>query len=100
MDIGKWSDTLDRWLKGSLSPDDLHRWQCATLREVVAHAQWHSRFYAYRLVWVRPSTLTLDNLALLPFTTDDDVRDAMFDVLRGSIGDAHLFRKPGKHRPP
>jgi phenylacetate-CoA ligase len=91
MDIGRWSTTLDRWLDGSLTPDELHQWQSASLRAVIDHVQRRSRFYADRLAWARPSTLTLDNLATLPFTTQDDVSDAMFDMLCGPVSDAHFY---------
>lgn len=91
MDIDRWSTTLDRWLDGSLTPDELHQWQSASLRAVIDHVQRRSRFYADRLAWARPSTLTLDNLATLPFTTQDDVSDAMFDMLCGPVGDAHFY---------
>ncbi|BAX90443.1 phenylacetate--CoA ligase family protein [Mycobacterium shigaense] len=91
MDIQRWSKTLDRWLDGSLQANELHQWQCASLRAVVDHVQRHSRFYADQLAWVRSSTLTLEDIVTLPFTTNDDVRDAMYDILCGSVGDAQLY---------
>ncbi|GLE51521.1 phenylacetate--CoA ligase family protein [Mycobacterium montefiorense] len=91
MDIRRWSRTLDRWLSGSLTANELHQWQTTSLRAVVDHVQRHSRFYADQLAWARASTLTLDNLAMLPLTTHDDVRDARFDMLCGPIGDAQFY---------
>jgi phenylacetate-CoA ligase len=54
------------------------RWQTARLREQVAHAYQNSPFYRRKLrdARVKPSAIrTLADLARLPFTTKDELKD-------------------------
>ena len=59
---------------GRLDPDAMRRHQRAALRATVALAQ-AGAFYAERLAGVEATALELDDLAALPFTTADDIRE-------------------------
>jgi phenylacetate-CoA ligase len=71
-----------------LSVDELRCWYQERLHAIVAHVQQNSPFYRERLRDVVASSLTLENLRDLPFTTGDDLRDAMHDILCGKLSDA------------
>lgn len=91
MTFEAWANTLDRWLGGNISAAELEDWQSSALPSVVAHVQQGSAFYSSRLKTVDAAQLSLRNIGSLPFTTKDDLRDAMFDMLCGDLGDADFY---------
>ncbi|WP_328696528.1 phenylacetate--CoA ligase family protein [Streptomyces sp. NBC_00342] len=81
----------DRYTSGELGEDEWRAWAQRQLREVVALARGGSPFYARHLADVRPEALTLDGLSALPFTTKDDLRTAMFDILSRDLDEACFY---------
>lgn len=81
----------DRYTSGELGEDEWRAWAQRQLREVVALARGGSPFYARHLADVLPEALTLDGLSALPFTTKDDLRTAMFDILSRDLDEACFY---------
>lgn len=75
--LGYWSNTL--------SEQDLAQWQEGQLQDVVKHVKENSPFYKERLGEFIPESVSLSNLSDLPFTTKDDLRDSMLDILSGGM---------------
>jgi phenylacetate-CoA ligase len=80
-----------RYYARELTAQDWRQWYESGLRKVVAHVQERSPFYARHLAGVEAETLTLDDLAGLPFTTKEDLRTHLLDVLSGDVSDAVFF---------
>jgi len=78
-----WTDTL--------SDAGLATWHQDQLREVIGHVKQLSPFYRQHLEQVDERTLSLDNLASLPFTTKDDLREAGMDILSGPLEDSIFY---------
>ncbi|MGN6610677.1 MAG: phenylacetate--CoA ligase family protein [Angustibacter sp.] len=81
----------ERYYARELTDADWRQWYETALRRVVAHVQARSPFYAQHLAGVEAATLTLDDLAGLPFTTKQDLRLHLLDVLSGDVRDAVFF---------
>lgn len=95
---GKHRDFIERYLSlherytsGRLDEEEWRAWARGQLREVVALAQDGSPFYAKRLAGVRAETLDLADVRTLPFTTKDDLRTAMADVLSRDLDEACFY---------
>ena len=82
---------MTRWNDGQVSPQELTEWQTSALRTVLAHVYDKSPFYRRRLAGVDLTVKDLSDLARIPYTTKDDLRDAMHDMLSGSVGDAQFY---------
>src|SRR5262249_59127002 len=76
---------------GALTPADLGRWYTGRLRTVLRHVTAKSPFYRRHLAGVDIDRVTPRTLAALPFTTKDDLRREMYDVLSGSPAEASIF---------
>lgn len=81
----------EKYYARQLTEDDWHEWYESSLRKVVDHVQKKSPFYAERLSGVDAESLILGDLIKLPFTTKDDLRARMLDVLSGDVADAIFF---------
>lgn len=84
-------DVTERYYDGAMDPTDWRRWYDDRLRTVVRHVLERSPFYGRHLAGTDPESVTLDTLAKLPFTTKDDLRREMHDVLSGDVSDALFF---------
>lgn len=80
----------------TLSREELTRLQSERLRETVIHATENVPFYheAFERAGIDPETIeSIDDIARLPFTTKDDLRetypDGMFAVSKGEIRRIH-----------
>lgn len=84
--------------------DELRRWQLARLRELVAHAQARSPFYAAHLRGVDASRLgSLEAFSSLPAITPEQVRQApeqLLCVSQGDIARAVTLASSGTTGPP
>ncbi|WP_274558708.1 phenylacetate--CoA ligase family protein [Streptomyces spiramyceticus] len=94
----KYREFLDRYLPlharyvaGELTEGEWELWAEGQLRRVVALAQSGSPFYARRLEGVDPASLTLAALPDLPFTTKNDLREAMHAILSRDLDEACFF---------
>lgn len=68
----------------------LDAWRAERLTEVVRHVQEQSPFYRRHLAGVDPAAVTPATLHRLPFTTKDDLRREMYDVLSGPLSQARV----------
>lgn len=91
MTFKAWASILDRWPGGHISAADLEDWLGSALQSLVAHVQRRSVFYSARLKTVDAAQLSLRNIESLPFTAKEDLREAMFDLLCGDVGDADFY---------
>ncbi len=91
MTFAPWTDFLNRWNDGQVTPDELTAWQTSALRTVLDRVSEKSPFYRARLAGVDLSIDSLQDLGRIPFTTKQDLRDAMHDVLCGSVADAAFY---------
>jgi phenylacetate-CoA ligase len=76
---------------GTLTREGLDAWRRAQLKTVLTHVKVKSPFYARTLVDIDPETIDIANLESLPFTTKDDLRTEMFEILSGSLNDAIYY---------
>jgi phenylacetate-CoA ligase len=74
-----------------LSEDALHQWYENSLKKVLTHVKTHSPFYKEHLKDVDLEQVSLDSLTALPFTTKDDLRESMLDILSGGLDDAVFY---------
>jgi phenylacetate-CoA ligase len=91
MVIAAWTDFLTRWDAGKVTSDELVEWQTEALRNVLGHVAHRSPFYRERLAGIDLAIDDLDHLRRIPFTSKEDLRDAMHDMLSGSIADAAFY---------
>ncbi|MFC8763320.1 phenylacetate--CoA ligase family protein [Streptomyces sp. NPDC057193] len=76
---------------GTLTDEVMERWRTERLTAVLRHVTDRSPFYRRHLAGVDLTRVTPATLAELPFTTKDDLRREMYDVLSGSPADAAVF---------
>jgi len=81
----------DRYYAGTMSGADWAEWYDSRLRTVVRHVSAHAPFYQRHLRGIDPDCVSLATLSTLPFTTKDDLRREMFDMLCGDVSDALFF---------
>jgi phenylacetate-CoA ligase len=91
MPIAAWVEFMSRWNDGRVAPGELTAWQTSALRTVLGHVYARSPFYRRRLAGVNLDIEDLADLADVPFTTKDDLRDAMHDMLSGTVADAQFY---------
>lgn len=94
----RYKDFVDRYfamnakyLAGDLDDGGYQDWATDQLRRVLALAQSGSPFYAERLKGVDAATFELADVAGLPFTTKDDLREHMMDMLSRDLDEACFF---------
>ncbi|NJP65942.1 phenylacetate--CoA ligase family protein [Streptomyces sp. ventii] len=68
----------------------LDAWRAERLTEVVRHVRANSPFYGRHLAGVDPAAVTPATLHRLPFTTKDDLRREMYEVLSGPLSQARV----------
>lgn len=81
----------DRYHAGEMTPADWRAWQEKRLKVVLRHVKSKSKFYQRHLANVDVEAVTLDTLGTLPFTTKDDLRREMLDILSGDLAEAMFF---------
>ncbi|MBW4702638.1 MULTISPECIES: phenylacetate--CoA ligase family protein [unclassified Micromonospora] len=74
-----------------MSAAELTDWQTTALRTVLGHVHDRSPFYRRHLAGANLDIEELADLAHLPYTTKDDLREAMHDMLSGPVGDAQFY---------
>jgi phenylacetate-CoA ligase len=86
-----WTRQIERFSEGALSVSEIRAWQTQALRDVLAHVERKSPFYRRRLEGLDVSTVGVDDLSVLPFTTKADLAEAMYDIVCGDVRDALYF---------
>ncbi|GIJ28749.1 phenylacetate-coenzyme A ligase [Micromonospora qiuiae] len=89
--IAPWLDFMTRWNEGKVTAAELTDWQTTALRAVLGHVHSKSPFYRRRLAGVNLDIKDLADLAHIPYTTKDDLRDAMHGMLSGTVADAQFY---------
>ncbi|MFF9347215.1 phenylacetate--CoA ligase family protein [Streptomyces sp. NPDC014734] len=75
----------------ALTGAELARWHGERLTAVLRHVTERSPFYRRHLAGVDIERVTPQTLSSLPFTTKDDLRREMYDVLSGSVAEASIY---------
>ena len=81
----------DAYRQRTLTESALQDWKKEQLKLVVTHVKANSPFYRRHLNSVQIEKLTLDTLHQLPFTTKDDLREQMGQMLSGSLNDGLYY---------
>ncbi|CAL9623689.1 Phenylacetate-coenzyme A ligase (plasmid) [Streptomyces sp. enrichment culture] len=76
---------------GVLTESELARWRARQLTTVLRHVTDRSPFYRCHLAGVDIDGVTPEDLTALPFTTKDDLRREMHDVLSGPVSEASVY---------
>ena len=102
--------SLDDWIQekigadSELSREALDRYQIDRLRETVAHARTESPFYSKRLSGISSESLkSLDDVTLLPFITEEDLRSRSLEMLcvsQSEVARIVTIGLPGDPNPP
>ncbi|MCY0942925.1 phenylacetate--CoA ligase family protein [Streptomyces antarcticus] len=82
---------LEAFHRGEMTDEGWSRWQSERLTSVLRHVTARSPFYRRHLAGVDIEQVTPQNLPSLPFTTKEDLRREMYDVLSGSPAEASVF---------
>ncbi|MCV7225259.1 phenylacetate--CoA ligase family protein [Mycolicibacterium komossense] len=99
--IDSWAGFLERWNDGDTTTQELTDWKLSSLNNVLRHVYDRSPFYRRHLDGDVLSIADLSELSRLPFTTKDDLRAAMHDMLCGDITEAqYYFETTGTTGPP
>lgn len=80
-----------RFYDRTLSDADLETWQRRQLSKVLTQVSTASPFYRRHLAGVDLETITPDALDRLPYTTKEDLRSGMLDVLSRPLAEATFF---------
>lgn len=81
----------DRYYARTLDAADLDRWRTEQLDRVLTKVSQRSPFYERHLRGVDVASVTPAGIAALPFTTKDDLRRELLDVLSGDVSEALFF---------
>jgi len=89
--LTQWKEAIGWFCTHQMSDAELSDWQNTALQNVVAHVKDKSPFYRKHFAGIDPTTMSLETLQQLPFTTKDHLREAMYDMVSGDIRDAAYF---------
>ncbi|WP_397451640.1 phenylacetate--CoA ligase family protein [Pseudomonas sp. NA-150] len=87
----KYDDIHKAYWTNALSEEALKSWHEDRLKQVLKHVKSKSAFYGKHLKGIDVEVVTLANLSSLPFTTKDDLRVSMLDVLSGALEDSIYY---------
>ncbi|WP_018638152.1 phenylacetate--CoA ligase family protein [Parafrankia elaeagni] len=89
--VEEYFDLHGRYVTGAVSDQELHDWSESQLRKVVALAKEGSTFYQKQLASIDARSLQLGDLQQLPFTTKEDLRNQMMNMLSRDLDEACFF---------
>lgn len=87
----KFTVISEAYYRRKLTPEARDQWRADQLGKVLDKVSTKSPFYRRHLDNIDLSSIRPDDLTSLPFTTKDDLRREMFDVLSGDVNDAVYF---------
>lgn len=87
----RYDGIADAYRQRALSPQALAAWQQEQLRVVLRHVKEKSPFYSRHLKDINPDAVTLESLHALPFTSKQDLRDQMHNMMSGPLSDAMYY---------
>ena len=89
--VERFTEIAERHYARALSAAALNDWRSQQLGRVLAKVTERSPFYKRHFAGVDVSSIRIDTLSTLPFTTKQDLRREMFDVLSGDVSEATFF---------
>ncbi|MCF5167402.1 AMP-binding protein [Pseudomonas congelans] len=87
----KYDDIHQAYWANTLSEDDLKHWHEERLNTVLRHVKSKSVFYGKHFKDIDIESVTLASLSSLPFTTKDNLRESMLDILSGTLEDSIYY---------
>lgn len=87
----KYDEINKSYWDNSLGEIALKRWQEERLQIVLKHVKSKSPFYSRHFKDFDVENINLKSLASLPFTTKDDLRESMLDILSGGLEDSMYY---------
>jgi phenylacetate-CoA ligase len=81
----------NRFLAGALKGNELAEWKQSQLSGILDYVKTRSPFYARQLAPYDLTSVTVETLSTLPYTTKDDLRAAQDDILSGDVRDAQFY---------
>lgn len=87
----RYDDIHRAYWTNTISEDDLTLWHEERLKKVFCHVKSQSVFYSKHFKNIDVENVTLANLSSLPFTTKDDLRASMLDILSGTLEDSIYY---------
>lgn len=87
----KYSEVSEAYYSRRLTAEQMDEWRKEQLRLVLQKVKAKSNFYSRHLAGKNVSEVDPGNLSDLPFTTKDDLRREMFNVLSGDVSEALYF---------
>ncbi|MCB5165667.1 AMP-binding protein [Streptomyces bambusae] len=89
--LTRYGDFSRAFYAGRLTAADWDHWRAERLTTVLRHVTARSPFYRRHLAGTDIEAVTPETLHRLPFTTKDDLRREMHDVLAGPISEAAIY---------
>ncbi|OUM04853.1 CoF synthetase [Pseudomonas syringae] len=89
--IARYDDVHQAYWENMLTEEGLELWHEERLKEVLSHVKTQSVFYSNHFKNINVGNITLSSLSSLPFTTKDDLRAAMLDILSGTLEDSVYY---------
>lgn len=87
----QYDDLHYRYWSNEMSEDELSQWYEAALSNIVDYVKENSPFYSAKLKDIDASNVSLSSLSNLPFTTKDDLRESMLDILSGGLNNSIFY---------
>jgi phenylacetate-CoA ligase len=89
--LDEWEKFIARWAAGDVAAAEVRSWHETRLRQVLEHVREQSPFYRTRLAATDLTAVSASDLTALPFTTKQDLGEAMYDLICGDIADSLYF---------
>ncbi|MEV4943437.1 phenylacetate--CoA ligase family protein [Streptomyces zaomyceticus] len=89
--LDAYEEISNAFYDSTLSDTELARWRSEKLTGVLRHVTERSPFYRRHLSGADIGAVTPGDLSSLPFTTKDDLRREMYDVLSGRLSEASIY---------
>lgn len=89
--IKSFTEVSEAYYGRKLSSEARDIWRESQLRQVLQKVSSSSRFYKQHFEGIDLSSIHHNDLTGLPFTTKDDLRREMFDILSGDVSEAVYF---------
>lgn len=86
-----YDDIHQKYWSDNLQEKDLEKWHDERLKIVLNHVKKTSPFYQKHLQNIDISSVNSKNLSTLPFTTKEDLRDNMQDIICNNLSEAIFY---------
>ena len=89
--IEEWNSIYKSRNENEMNDEEFLKWKDSKLNFIVNYVKQKSNFYSKHFQNFDTTNISLKNLNKLPFTTKDDLRSSMYDILSGDVRDADFF---------